>query len=73
MSLIIFIFLDQADVDGNTALHLACEEDRQDEAMLLVKEGANVELPNKQKKTALDFCSTILSRKLKEIIDNSVS
>lgn len=57
--------LNNRDVDGNTALHLACEEDQQDIALLLVKNGADITLNNKEKKTALDYCSPKLLRLIK--------
>lgn len=63
-------FLDSKDVDGNSALHLACEENRVDEAKLLVKNGATTTLMNKQKKTPLDLASPGLVRQLKELQGN---
>lgn len=50
------------DAYGNTALHLACEEDRQEEAKLLVQYGADLEIKNKEEKTPLDLCSPALRR-----------
>lgn len=52
--------IDFRDIYGNTALHLACEEDRQEEAKLLVFHGADLEITNKDKKTPLDLCSRAL-------------
>lgn len=52
---------------GNTALHLACEEDRQEEAKLLVGKGADISLTNKEKKTPLDLAGLGLARQLKEM------
>ncbi|XP_057324417.1 26S proteasome non-ATPase regulatory subunit 10-like [Microplitis mediator] len=59
--------IDQQDMYGNTALHLACEEDRQQEAKLLVTHGANFELANKERKTPLDLASDSLTRQLTKI------
>lgn len=59
--------IDSKDADGNSALHLACEENRADEAKLLVKNGASVSLMNKQKKTPLDLASPGLARQLTEM------
>ncbi|XP_017793165.1 PREDICTED: 26S proteasome non-ATPase regulatory subunit 10-like [Habropoda laboriosa] len=53
---------DSQDADGNSALHLACEEDRIDVAKLLVANGANISLTNKQKKTPLDLATPGLMR-----------
>ncbi|KFD51430.1 hypothetical protein M513_07643, partial [Trichuris suis] len=39
--------LNTADSEGNTALHLACDEDRRQIAVMLVKAGASVDLKNK--------------------------
>ena len=64
------IFPDSKDADGNSALHLACEENRVDEAKLLVENGASTTLMNKQKKTPLDLASPGLIRQLKEIEEN---
>lgn len=52
------------DVYGNTPLHLACEEDRQEEARLLVSRGANLEIKNKEEKTPIDLCSPSLAKVL---------
>lgn len=54
--------IDKRDLYGNTALHLACEEDRQEEAMELLRFGASIELTNKERKTPLDLCNTYLHR-----------
>lgn len=54
---------------GNSALHLACEEDRQDVAKILVENGADLELKNKNRETPLDLCS----RNLFKILTNLVT
>lgn len=59
--------IDQKDVYGNTALHLACEEDRQEEAKLLVQNGASLEIQNREEKTPLDLCSRGLAKELIDI------
>lgn len=39
--------LDSVDIEGNTALHLACEEERTEVAELLVQCGASTDVLNK--------------------------
>ncbi|KAH0540617.1 26S proteasome non-ATPase regulatory subunit 10-like isoform X1 [Cotesia glomerata] len=56
--------IDVQDIYGNTALHLACEEDRQQEAKLLVAHGASLEVENKERKTPLQLASGSLARQL---------
>lgn len=56
--------IDAMDSYGNTPLHLACEEDRQDEAILLVQNGAKLNIRNKDRRTPLDLCTTYLHRLL---------
>lgn len=56
--------IDATDFYGNTPLHLACEEDRQEEAILLVKGGAKLDVTNKERKTPLDLCNPHLYRLL---------
>lgn len=56
------LIVDPRDSYGNTPLHLACEEDRQREARLLVEHGASLDLRNAEKKTPLDLCSKTLLR-----------
>ncbi|KAK2581429.1 hypothetical protein KPH14_005104 [Odynerus spinipes] len=62
--------IDQTDAYGNTALHLACEEDRLEEAKLLVASGADIALTNKERKTPLDLASLGLARTLKQMKEN---
>lgn len=52
--------IDNRDIYGNTALHLACEEDRTDEAKLLIEHGASLDVRNLDKNTPLDLCSRTL-------------
>lgn len=59
--------IDQEDIYGNTALHLACEEDRQDEAKILVSNGASLKTKNKEEKTPLDYCNPKFAKQLTEI------
>lgn len=54
---------------GNTALHLACEEDRQEEAKLLVSNGASLETVNKEQKTPLDYCNIKFAKELVQIAE----
>ncbi|CDW52324.1 26S proteasome non-ATPase regulatory subunit 10 [Trichuris trichiura] len=61
--------LNTTDSEGNTALHMACEEDRRQIAVMLVKAGASVELKNKvypciEEKTPLDLANSELRKRL---------
>lgn len=58
---------DARDAFGNTALHLACEEDRQEEAKLLVANGADTSTSNKEKRTPLDLAPLGLASQLKKV------
>lgn len=58
---------DQRDAYGNTPLHLACEEDRVEEAKLLTAHGADLMITNRERKTPLDLASPGLVRQLEEI------
>ncbi|XP_068632103.1 26S proteasome non-ATPase regulatory subunit 10-like [Battus philenor] len=60
---------DICDSTGCTALHLACEEDREAVACMLVKAGASVSIKNKENKTPLDLCSTKLKKMLCDIVE----
>lgn len=51
---------------GNTALHLACENDDATSALLLSEHGAAIDIENKAKETPLDLCKAPLRRKLQE-------
>lgn len=63
----LFYLVDQRDAYGNTPLHLACEEDRVEEAKLLTAHGANLTITNGERKTPLDLANLRLARQLKEI------
>ncbi|XP_014233800.1 26S proteasome non-ATPase regulatory subunit 10-like [Trichogramma pretiosum] len=64
------IVIDKQDAYGNTPLHLACEEERLDEAALLIKAGASLTVKNKEEKTPLDFCKTrAVAQRLQAIAD----
>lgn len=52
------------DTYGNTPLHLACEEERREEAVLLVQNGADLFIKNKEEKTPLDLCTNSLRKVL---------
>ncbi|XP_059477541.1 26S proteasome non-ATPase regulatory subunit 10-like [Neocloeon triangulifer] len=60
------IDLSPADIDGNTPLHLACEEDRRDDALELVQRGASLSIKNKEEKTPMDLASPGLGKQLRE-------
>ncbi|KAK0168039.1 hypothetical protein PV327_001879 [Microctonus hyperodae] len=65
--------IDHRDIYGNSALHLACEEDRQQEARMLVTNNASLSLTNKERKTPLDLATPSLVRQLKLIVENKSS
>ena len=48
---------------------MACEENREEEAKLLVSNGANIEIQNKEEKTPLELANYKLAKTLKEIAD----
>jgi len=56
--------LDTTDIEGNTPLHLACEEERTEVAEHLNLCGASLTLLNKEKKTPLDLAPAYLKRRL---------
>lgn len=62
------MFSDLRDAYGNSPLHLACEEDRQQDARLLVSRGARLQLKNKEQKTPLDLASESLVRQLTKLV-----
>ncbi|XP_063533585.1 26S proteasome non-ATPase regulatory subunit 10-like isoform X1 [Cydia strobilella] len=57
------------DSTGCTPLHLACEEDRESAAIMLVKAGAALDIMNKEKKTPLDLCSIKLRHTLISLVE----
>jgi len=57
--------VDCQDKYGNTALHYACEEERNEVARLLISHGANREVSNREEKTPFDMCSPGFARALK--------
>jgi ankyrin repeat protein len=61
------------DVYGCTALHLACEEDRQDVAKLLVlvQNGGDLDSKNRDGLTPLELCTMHLKKAL-EIIKSKI-
>jgi len=56
--------LDSADIEGNTPLHLACEEERTEVAELLNQLGASITILNKEEKSPLDLAPPYLKRRL---------
>jgi len=52
------IDLNPKDRSGNTPLHLACEEDRAEDAKFLIRNGARIDVENKEEKTPFDLAST---------------
>lgn len=53
------------DAYGCTPLHLACEDDRDQVAVLLVENGADLEVKNRDNQTPLELCSPKLAKLLK--------
>lgn len=51
---------------GNTALHLACENEDPSCALTLIEYGASVDIQNKEKETPLNVCRPPLRRKIME-------
>jgi len=56
------------DLDGNTALHIATLNNNIDVVKLLLENGADKEIKNKNEKTALDFAKKAWFLELKEIL-----
>lgn len=47
--------VDYTDTEGNSALHVACQDDVLDIAKLLIEHGADIHKKNKEEKTPLDY------------------
>lgn len=47
------------DTEGNSALHVACQDDALDIAKLLIEHGADIHKQNKEKKTPLDYVKPV--------------
>jgi ankyrin repeat protein len=63
------IRIDIQDNEGNTALHLAVEDQNDSLAIFLAKSGANVKMENKAEKTPLQLCKDAeLKRKLEQFL-----
>ncbi|XP_059047017.1 26S proteasome non-ATPase regulatory subunit 10-like [Achroia grisella] len=65
--------LDLCDSTGCTPLHLACEEDREAVACMLVKAGADLHIKNKEQKSPLDLSSLKLQKCLTRLVDEEIS
>lgn len=66
------INIDIQDQEGNTPLHLACEDGNDSVAIYLVNKGASVEIQNRQEKTPLEMIKdSQLRRKLKMILEKN--
>lgn len=59
------------DLEGNTPLHLACDEERVEEAKLLVENGASIYIENKEEKTPLQVAKGGLGLQLRRIVEGS--
>lgn len=55
--------------EGNTALHIACEDDESACALLLIEHKANVNIENKRKQTPLDLCKPGLRRAISDKVN----
>jgi len=62
--------LNLANSEGNTALHVACEEGRHDEAVMLVKRGAHLDALNKAGKSPLALAEPSLRKSLQRLADS---
>uniref|UniRef100_A0A8C5KLI9 Proteasome 26S subunit, non-ATPase 10 n=1 Tax=Jaculus jaculus TaxID=51337 RepID=A0A8C5KLI9_JACJA len=56
--------------EGNTPLHLACDEERVEEAKLLASHGASIHIENKEEKTALQVAKGGLGLILKRMVED---
>lgn len=54
---------------ANTALHLACEESHGDTAVLLIENGADPDILNKDGQVPLDLCAT---KQLRTYIERAI-
>lgn len=52
--------------EGSTPLHIVCEDENSSCALLLIANGADVNVLNKEKKSPLDMCKPALRRQIKE-------
>jgi len=57
--------------EGNTPLHIACEDNEIQAAMMLIDKGASVEVTNKEEQTPLDLAKPGLRRQIKEKLNIS--
>lgn len=55
------------DKEGNTPLHLACEENRGEVCKILVSNGAELDCKNKEQKTPLDLAAPKLAEMLRNL------
>ncbi|CAH3040504.1 unnamed protein product [Pocillopora meandrina] len=61
---------DIQDAEGNTALHMACEEDRAEIAVTLVENGATLSIENKMKMPPVELANKGLARQLIRLNDS---
>lgn len=64
--------IDAQNCEGDTALHVACEDEQGAVAVLLVQRGASLVLANRKEKTAADVAKPGLLRKLLEEQEKAV-
>ena len=64
--------VDFTDTEGNTALHVACQDDVMDIAKLLIEHGADIHKKNKEEKTPLDYLKSGHRNMLTNIYQRSV-
>ncbi|XP_022778482.1 26S proteasome non-ATPase regulatory subunit 10-like isoform X1 [Stylophora pistillata] len=58
------------DAEGNTALHMACEEDRAEIAVTLVENGASLYIENKMNMPPVELANKRLARQLIRLSDS---
>lgn len=64
--------VDFTDTEGNSALHIACQDEALDVARCLVQHGADISRKNKEEKTPLDYLKPGASKTLLNIHQQSV-
>eukprot|EP01130_Rhizamoeba_saxonica_P002753 TRINITY_DN1250_c0_g1_i2.p1 TRINITY_DN1250_c0_g1~~TRINITY_DN1250_c0_g1_i2.p1 ORF type:complete len:138 (-),score=44.25 TRINITY_DN1250_c0_g1_i2:36-449(-) len=62
---------DAQNYSGDTALHLACKEDKRDLISLLIEHGASPNIPNKRNRKAIDLAKDGKVREILTIVQYS--
>lgn len=58
--------VDMQNLEGNTPMHIACEDNQVSSALLLLDNGASVDIENKEKKSPFDLAESGLRRTINE-------